>query len=124
MKTNAEIKLWGTVIGAVSLDDHTKNISFLMNKQGQWKLSPAYDVSFAFNPNGLWTSSHQMTVNGKRKNFTESDFYTCAKLGNLSDREVKSAITDVKSALSNWKTIANNAGLSQKRINEIWSMIG
>lgn len=105
-------------------DDHTKNISFLMDKSGQWKLSPAYDVSFSYNPNGLWTSSHQMTVNGKRKKITESDFDTCAKLGNLSDREVKNAISDVKSALSDWKSIAKNAGLSKKRADEIWSLIG
>ena len=109
---------------AYNCDDHTKNISFLMNKQGQWKLAPAYDVSFAYNPNGLWTSSHQMTVNGKRKNFTETDFGTCAKLGNLSDCEVKNAINDVKSAVSNWKSLAETAGVSQKRINEIWSLIG
>ncbi|MBQ7158244.1 MAG: type II toxin-antitoxin system HipA family toxin [Treponema sp.] len=111
-------------IYAFNCDDHTKNISFLMNKQGQWKLSPAYDVSFAYNPNGLWTSSHQMTVNGKRKNIMEADFENCAKLGNLSYREVKNAITDVKSAVSKWKQIASNVGLSQKRINEIWSLIG
>lgn len=110
-------------IYAFNCDDHTKNISFLMNKQGQWKLSPAYDVSFAYNPNGLWTSSHQMTVNGKRKNFTELDFENCAKIGNLSYREVKNAMTDVKSAVSNWKTIAKKSGLSQKRINDIWDFI-
>lgn len=110
-------------IYAFNCDDHTKNISFLMNKQGQWKLSPAYDVSFTYNPNGLWTSSHQMTVNGKRKNFTELDFENCAKIGNLSYREVKNAMTDVKSAVSNWKTIAKKSGLSQKRINDIWDFI-
>lgn len=110
-------------IYAFNCDDHTKNISFLMNKQGQWKLSPAYDVSFAYNPNGLWTSSHQMTVNGKRKNFTELDFESCEKIGNLSYREVKNAMTDVKSAVSNWKAIAKKSGLSQKRINDIWDFI-
>lgn len=110
-------------IYAYNCDDHTKNFSFLMNKQGQWKLSPAYDVSFAYNPNGLWTSSHQMTVNGKRKNFTELDFETCAKIGNLSSREVKNSFEDVKNAVSKWKTIAKNAGLSEKRSNEIWELL-
>ena len=110
-------------IYAFNCDDHTKNISFLMDKQGQWKLSPAYDVSFAYNPNGLWTSSHQMTVNGKRKNFTELDFENCAKFGNLSHREVKNAIADVKAAVSNWKVIAKNTRVSQRRIDEIWEFI-
>ena len=110
-------------IYSFNCDDHTKNISFLMNKQGQWKISPAYDVSFAYNPNGMWTSSHQMTINGKRKNFTELDFETCAKLGNLSNREKKNAITDVKAAISKWKSIAKKTGLTGNRINEIWKIL-
>nr|WP_318707512.1 type II toxin-antitoxin system HipA family toxin [uncultured Treponema sp.] len=110
-------------IYSFNCDDHTKNISFLMNKQGQWKISPAYDVSFAYNPNGMWTSSHQMTINGKRKNFTELDFETCAKLGNLSNREKKNAITDVKAAISKWKSIAKKTGLTDNRINEIWNIL-
>ena len=110
-------------IYSFNCDDHTKNISFLMNKQGQWKISPAYDVSFAYNPNGMWTSSHQMTINGKRKNFTELDFETCAKLGNLSNRKKKNAITDVKAAISKWKSIAKKTGLTDNRINEIWNIL-
>ena len=111
-------------IFAFNCDDHTKNISFLMDKSGQWSLAPAYDLSFAYNPNGLWTSSHQMTVNGKRKNFTENDFETCAKIGNLTSREVMSAMEDVRAGISKWKKLAKDAGLSEKRINEIWELIG
>lgn len=110
-------------IFSFNCDDHTKNTSFLMDKTGQWKLSPAYDVSFAFNPNGFWTSSHQMTINGKRKNIAESDFETCARIGSLSSKEVKNAFLDVKSAVSKWKAIAKNTALSEKRINEIWEII-
>ena len=95
-----------------------------MDKSGQWTLAPAYDLSFAYNPNGLWTSSHQMTVNGKRKNFTELDFETCAKIGNLTSREVRSAMEDVRAGISKWKTLAKDTGLSEKRINEIWELIG
>lgn len=110
-------------IFSFNCDDHTKNISFLMDKSGQWKLSPAYDVSFAFNPNGLWTASHQMTVNGKRKNIAEPDFETCAKIGGLSSKEVKNALFDVKSAVSNWNRTAKNTALSEKRITEIGEII-
>ena len=48
-------------------DDHTKNISFLMNKSGIWSLAPAYDVTYAYNPTNKWISKHQMAVNGKRE---------------------------------------------------------
>ena len=47
-------------------DDHTKNIAFLMDADGQWSLSPAFDLTYAYNPDGAWTSRHQMTLNGKR----------------------------------------------------------
>ena len=46
-------------------DDHTKNIAFLMDKQGRWSLSPAYDLTYSYNPSGEWTARHQMSVNGK-----------------------------------------------------------
>jgi serine/threonine-protein kinase HipA len=47
-------------------DDHAKNIAFLMNKEGQWSLVPAFDVTYSYNPSGAWTATHQMTLNGKR----------------------------------------------------------
>jgi serine/threonine-protein kinase HipA len=47
-------------------DDHVKNIAFLMNRKGEWRLSPAFDVNYAYNPAGPWTGQHQMSLNGKR----------------------------------------------------------
>lgn len=108
---------------AFNCDDHTKNISFLMDKSGQWRLSPAYDVTFAYNPNGLWTSGHQMTVNGKRRNITEADFESCRRIGNLSSREERSIIQDTKTALSKWETIARDNGLSDERVNGISNLL-
>ncbi|MCP4574761.1 MAG: HipA domain-containing protein, partial [Deltaproteobacteria bacterium] len=54
-------------------DDHTKNIAFLMDRQGRWKLSPAFDVIYSHNPAGKWTNQHQMSINGKRDHFTTAD---------------------------------------------------
>lgn len=59
-------------------DDHTKNISFLMDKDGVWNLSPAYDVSWAYNPNGEWTSQHQMSINNKWDDIGMDDFLVVA----------------------------------------------
>ena len=55
-------------------DDHMKDIAFLMDKRGRWSLAPAFDVMYAYNPSGDWTASHQMTVNGKRDDFSLSEF--------------------------------------------------
>jgi serine/threonine-protein kinase HipA len=56
-------------------DDHTKNISFLMDPQGEWHLSPAYDVTFAYNPGNIWLKQHQMSINGKRLGITREPIY-------------------------------------------------
>ena len=50
-------------------DDHVKNIAFLLDRSGAWSLSPAFDVMYAYNPAGQWTSRHQMTINGKSDGF-------------------------------------------------------
>ena len=60
-------------------DDHVKNIAFLMNKFGEWKFSPAFDVIYSYNPAGRWTNMHQMSMNGKRDKFDKNDFLEFAK---------------------------------------------
>ena len=65
-------------------DDHTKNISFLMDRQGKWTLSPAYDMGFAYNPKGGWTAQHQMSINGKFDNITRQDLLEFAKRNNIT----------------------------------------
>jgi serine/threonine-protein kinase HipA len=59
-------------------DDHTHNIAFLMDETGRWELSPAFDITWAFNPSGVWTNHHQMSVNGKRDGFNRSDLIDTA----------------------------------------------
>lgn len=54
-------------------DDHVKNIAFLMDRSGAWRLSPAFDVAYAWNPSGDWTNAHQMSLNGKRDDFALED---------------------------------------------------
>ncbi|MGL5631314.1 MAG: type II toxin-antitoxin system HipA family toxin, partial [Azovibrio sp.] len=58
---------------AANCDDHTKNLSFLMSPTGHWQLTPAYDVTHAYNPKGEWTYQHLMSVNGKFRNITQQD---------------------------------------------------
>ncbi len=109
---------------AFNCDDHVKNISFLMDKSGIWKLSPAYDVTFAYNPAGAWTSSHQMTINGKRSGFIKEDFENCKKIAGLKNKEADAIFEQVKTSVKKWKDFANNAGVSEERadaINELLS---
>ena len=104
-------------IVARDLDDHTKNISFLMGSNGKWKLSPAYDVIYSHNPSGKWTNEHQMSVNGKRDHFTKEDLITIGDSISISKPE--EVINDVISAVDKWAEYAKEAGVNKKVISDI-----
>lgn len=92
-------------------DDHVKNIAFLMDKRGQWRLSPAYDLIYSYNPDGAWTSRHQMTVHGKRDHFTRADAEACAESAGIPKRWVKGIIQEVDDAVRRWPDFAEQAGV-------------
>jgi serine/threonine-protein kinase HipA len=104
-------------IVARNLDDHTKNISFLMDKHGKWHLSPAYDVIYAHNPAGKWTNQHQMSINGKRDAISKDDLVTLGDAISLSRPET--IIDEVASAVENWQHYAKEAGLEKAICAEI-----
>jgi serine/threonine-protein kinase HipA len=98
-------------IVARNQDDHVKNIAFLMNKSGEWSLSPAFDMTYSFNPAGAWTASHQMTMNGKRDNFTLEDFNACAKKASMKRGRAAKIVAEVQATVSKWKSFAEKAGV-------------
>lgn len=85
-------------------DDHVKNIAFLMNKAGEWSLSPAFDVCYSYNPSGAWTSQHQMSINGKRDRFEIGDLIAFASVGGIKKRKATRIVNEVAAAVSNWQT--------------------
>jgi serine/threonine-protein kinase HipA len=100
-------------------DDHTKNIAFLMDKAGEWSLSPAFDVTYSFNPTGDWTASHQMTVNGKRDDFVIDDFKACAKAAVMKRGRAEEIVGQVLEVVSRWKDYADAAGVPGEWRNQI-----
>ncbi|MHB8811095.1 MAG: type II toxin-antitoxin system HipA family toxin [Desulfobulbaceae bacterium] len=93
-------------------DDHVKNIAFLMDKTGTWSLAPAFDMIYSFNPSGAWTASHQMTLNGKRDNFSLEDFRTCAKKASMKRGRAEAIIEEVWEILLRWRDYADEAGVA------------
>ena len=93
-------------------DDHTKNISFAMNQQGMWQLTPAYDVTWAFNPSGAWTSRHQMTIAGKRDEFTLADLEPLARAQGI--RNPQGIVRDITEAVGTWPELAEEAGVDAR----------
>ena len=98
-------------------DDHTKNISFLMDKTGKWHLSPAYDMCYAYNPDGAWTSAHQMSVNGKYDNITRQDLMELAVRNNI--REASMIIDEIVEICSGWKYLAKECDVPHEMIDAI-----
>lgn len=95
-------------------DDHVKNIAFLMNKQGEWSLAPAFDVTYSYNPSGAWTATHQMTINGKQDGFARADFERCAKAAMMKRGRAGVILDEVVAAVTRWPEFAAEAKLSDE----------
>lgn len=98
-------------------DDHTKNISFLMGEDGVWRLSPAYDMGYSYNPNGGWTATHQMSINGKFDDITRKDLLECGAKNNIKNASL--IIDEVCEIASQWTTIAKECDVPQSMIDDI-----
>ncbi|MGD2112958.1 MAG: type II toxin-antitoxin system HipA family toxin [Gammaproteobacteria bacterium] len=96
-------------IVARNLDDHTKNIAFLMGPDGTWRLSPAFDVIYAHNPAGRWTNQHQLSLNGKRDGFTRQDLLDAGDA--ISLPRPADIIDEVSAAVARWAEFAQQAGI-------------
>lgn len=104
-------------------DDHVKNIAFLMNKRGQWRLSPAYDLIYSYNPDGAWTSRHQMTINGKRDHFTLADFEACAGTADIRRGLAKDILQKTQAVVARWPDYADQAGVAPETRDRIFNML-
>jgi serine/threonine-protein kinase HipA len=102
-------------------DDHVKNIAFLMSKTGEWRLSPAFDVAYSYNPSGAWTSRHQMSVNGKRDDFFVEDLIALALSGGLKRAKARRIIEDADASVGKWNEFAAAAGVDEKTRDQIGS---
>ena len=100
-------------------DDHVKNIAFLMDRRGQWSLSPAYDVTYSYNPQGAWTATHQMTLNGKRDGFTLDDFIQCGKNAGLKRGRAETIVSEVQTTVARWPEFAETAKVAPQWIDEV-----
>lgn len=100
-------------------DDHVKNIAFLMDKQGQWRLSPAFDLAYSYNPSGAWTSRHQMSLNGKRAGFRAEDMVAFAQTAGLKKAKALTLLREIASSVNNWRDYAEAASVSVHDMNRI-----
>jgi serine/threonine-protein kinase HipA len=102
-------------------DDHVKNIAFLMDRSGRWSLSPAYDLTFAHRPDSRWTGRHQMSVNGKRDDFSFEDLRRCAATASMGRNRPREIVEQVTEAVRRWPAYAEAAGVPEARTARIAS---
>jgi serine/threonine-protein kinase HipA len=89
---------------AQNCDDHTKNFAFTMNRLGEWRLAPAYDVCHAYRPGSAWVSQHALSINGKRQGITRDDLMEVGRQMNV--KKAPAIISQISEAVARWNEFA------------------
>ncbi len=108
---------------ARNCDDHTKNFAFVMDKSGEWKLAPAYDICHAYRPDSPWVSQQSLTINGKRQDINRDDLTKIAS--EMSIKKAGDILDHTASILKEWPKYAKQCAINsdlETRIQEtfIW----
>jgi serine/threonine-protein kinase HipA len=104
---------------ATNYDDHTKNFSFILKQNQKWRLAPAYDLCFSFDPTNHWVNKQTLSVNGKRLGITKDDLMTIAKDNNI--KKGAKIIEELNSVIKSWNSYADRAQLRndlKEKIND------
>jgi serine/threonine-protein kinase HipA len=104
-------------------DDHVKNVAFLMDRAGEWSLSPAFDVTYNYRSDGEWTARHQMSLNGKRDGFLIDDFLQCAEVISMQRTRALTIVGEVASRVAEWPDYADKEKVPEQMATEIGSSL-
>jgi len=98
-------------------DDHTKNFSFLMDRDGVWKLAPAYDLTYAYKLDHHWLKEHNLLINDKSSEITRADLLIYAEAFHIKDAGL--FIDEIVEVFRNWRAYAKRAKLCKNKAKEI-----
>lgn len=107
-----------------NIDDHDKNFSFLMDRQGRWSLAPAYDMVFSIDPNTLGIQKGQfMSIKGKVLDITEKDILAVARENDINNplgiiSQVLDVVSDFRSYCRQVDVGSSTCDIMQKELNE------
>ena len=99
-------------------DDHSKNISFLMNDTGHWKVAPAYDLTFSSSAHGM----HSTMISGESAHPTKQHLIDLANYFKIKNASY--IIDDIQEVIYNWKDYANQCDIRADSKNRIQKVIG
>ena len=108
---------------AWNCDDHVKNISYLMNPDGEWSLAPAYDLTYSYNPKSRWVSGHQMSVAGKFTDISKDDMIAASRVAGINEVDAREIIDEVYEAVARWREFADVANVDESRARKIAKQI-
>lgn len=101
-------------------DDHSKNFSYLMDEEGVWTVSPAYDLTFSSGP----LNEHSTLVMGEGRTPTKEHLLKLAAVGNIKKDKALEIIEHVLEGVRQWEAFAQNVGVSKKQIKNIGQTLG
>lgn len=103
---------------AGNTDDHSKNFSFLLEKGGEWHISPAYDVTFIFNKYGTGPNiERRLSINGKIADITKADLLEFARQNDI--KNAGKIIDEVADAIKSFPEYAEKNGIGQRWMSVI-----
>ena len=111
-------------IVGVNHDDHSKNFGFLMNRKGEWRLAPAFDLTYACDPAGMWTREHQTSLNGRTSGHSADDLKAFARHCSLTNRDARRIIDEVRSAFAEWPRLSREFEVPVRTAKTISRMLG
>ncbi len=98
-------------------DDHVKNFSFLMNKEGRWQIAPAYDITYQYKDGGTWTNVHQSSINGKFDKFSKEDLLGLGKTFGI--KKANHILEEIIVAVGLWNKVAKELDIPTQTIEKI-----
>ena len=90
-------------------DDHVRQHAYLMDDRGDWRLAPAFDLTFSNGPGG----EHYMAVQGEGRTITREHVETLGKIHGVAAKRIAAIIADVRAALADWPTHARDTGVAE-----------
>jgi serine/threonine-protein kinase HipA len=102
---------------AQNCDDHTKNFSFMLKKEGSWELTPAYDICHAYRSDNKWVSQHALSINGKRKDITKEDLLIVG--ASIRNKKAEAVIEEINDTVGRWGEFADEVNVSPELRDEI-----
>lgn len=96
-------------------DDHTRQHAYLMDQNGEWRLAPAYDLTYAAGPGG----EHYLDIEGEGRRPTKAHVLKLGKRHGLHEKNIAEIIERVRAAISDWPKYAKAAGVSAASIKSI-----